>query len=206
MKLSKRERQLIYVLFIVIALAAVILLAQLIDKKLTAKEAELADIEVQANQMRSALASLDTLKTEVPQTQAETEKSADSFNDMLVNREIDTKLTALMTGAGLTPLTMTIADTASAPVAAFAGGVDETNAAVSGYVSRADVSVTASGSPEQIYAFLDALKGAGNAYRVSAFAATETTGSAAYQMSATVSVYMCSASEAMIHGETTGQS
>lgn len=200
MKLSKREKKLIYMLLLIAAIAAVVLVVQSVNVKTGEKETELATLQAQTTEMRAAIASLTTLRSNVPAVRSEIVELIGSLNKTMRNREIDRAITGYAEESGLSPVSLVIGDTAPASVTAYGAALAQgDSAAQSGTVNSAAVACTATGSYEQLYAFVNALNGS-EGYRVTDFNVSKISGSSSLQISIGITVYMSGLTEEDVNG------
>lgn len=210
MKLSKREKILLFVLLWTLLLAVFFKGISYLDSRVDELNESLLVTTSEALSIESKLGELDDLESSYPALQKLTADLAGEFYSVKLNRELDFIVTERAVSCGLTIDSLTI--TPSTPSVLLQYGMGEQNLtedqeAAEGQTTEADLagdiyvgslSLSALGSLEEIYSFLD---GTANdlASRIVALTIAKTDDG--YLLTATVDIFMTGIGEANIYEE-----
>ncbi|MEA5051010.1 MAG: hypothetical protein VB021_06005 [Oscillospiraceae bacterium] len=153
MKLTTREKRLLYLLLIVVILAAFTLAMQRLSAKNTARESELLSLQSESAHVRTACDSVGDMRSTLAKLEADNKTLQGRFEPYADNAQIDDRITALAQASGLTPYVLTLSDPANTPVPYFGA---ESTGEVGGLFWMSQASFTAYGSESALLAFLDA--------------------------------------------------
>ncbi|MEG0750817.1 MAG: hypothetical protein RR998_03635 [Oscillospiraceae bacterium] len=173
MKLTIREKKMLYILLLVVIGAAFILLLQLFSSKIDAQQTELMTLKNSANNIRQSCSSIDDMEGELPGLQSSSKGIMESFYDIKLNREIDKIITSLAAMSGLKPVSLKVEDPFNEPIKPFitTDGEEvspEDNEKESGIIWQNTAVLVAEGNEEQMKRFIDAVNNS-SAMRINEF-------------------------------------
>ena len=179
-------------LLIVLLAAVFVLVLRSFSSKLDAKQAELDELKVTSNGIRSAVESVDKMRSEIPVLQDGTKSLKSQFYSVQKNRQFDANITSLADRCGLEPVSLTVGDSANGSIEPYVS-FDENEGAgeEAGYIWSNTAQLTASGTEEELYTFLDSIA-ADPALRVSGIsyeAPTRSGGNAEYEIDLVIYMY-----------------
>ena len=195
MKLSKREKTMLIVLAVFVAVTAVWMLAlEPLLLGLDAKRAQYSDLQVQQAEMKSALTRADEAGSQLEEQQKLADSNYDEFYSTLNSYTIDTIVNGLLNDNALEVESLSISPYESVSDAELFGLPEETDtgsaatesdaAPENGYLLRSTVRLQAGGAYEDILSFIDAMNDKSFCLRVSELSVSYSTDANKYDYEA----------------------
>lgn len=202
MKLSTREKRLLYVLVFVVILAAFVLVDKQISTAESEAQNELTSLEMQVTEKRAAIGTLEDVQRQITELDNSTAQTKSKLYEYLYNREIDNIITNIATNNELTHVALSMGESQNMGIPSYYSLISDAESSEqtadeqaneSSDIWISDVDFTARGTEEQILGFIDEIS-SHSAMHVKALSYSPN-GTSKTDVRCTIQVYMYYAAE-----------